>query len=83
MTATDTQDDTVVADIPKNRREVLRVSLGEFKGHQLCHLRVWVSSGGPLPTKNGFGIEPTLIRLLREALDRADEEAKRLGWLDA
>lgn len=78
----DANTDTIIATIPKNRREELRVTLGEFKGHQLLQLRAWISESG-LPTKNGFGLQAALIPALRQALQDAEAEAKRRGWVTA
>jgi hypothetical protein len=77
-------DDTVtIAEIEKNRRETLRVTLGTFKEHRLCQMRVWAGSNGEaVPTKSGFAIQTHLIADLRAALDRAEAKARELGWLD-
>jgi hypothetical protein len=72
--------DTIIATIPKNSREELRISLGEFKGHNLLHLRAWLSESDT-PTKNGFGIQAALIPKLRDALADAEAEATRRGWI--
>jgi len=37
-------NDQVLARIRKNAREELRVSVGDFRGHSLAHLRVYVPS---------------------------------------
>jgi len=72
--------DTIIAKIPKNSREELRVTLGEFKGHNLLHLRAWITES-ETPTKNGFGIQAALIPKLLEALQDAQAEGRRRGWL--
>lgn len=77
----DTAPDTLIATIPKNSREELRVSLSEFKGHNLLQLRAWVIESG-VPTKNGFGIQAALIPKLRKALHEAELKARELGWLE-
>jgi hypothetical protein len=79
---TDVPTDTIIAAIPKNSREESRVALGEFKGHNLLQLRAWISESGT-PTKNGFGLQAALIPKLREALQEAEAEAKRRGWITA
>lgn len=73
----------LVAEIPKNTREVIHVSLSEFKGHKLCHIRVWVKNSEdaePIPTKNGFGVRVARLSDLRKALDIAQERAAEFGW---
>ena len=75
--------DIEIANIDKNSRETLRVTLGTFKDYRLCHLRVWArGDDAPIPTKSGFGLQANLIRPLRDALERAEHEARVLGWLD-
>jgi hypothetical protein len=80
----DQAQDTIIASIPKNSREELRVTLGEFKGHRLCQLRAWALRDGAesIPTKNGFGIQAAVIPKLREALAEAETEARRRGWIE-
>jgi hypothetical protein len=78
----DATTDTIIATIPKNTREELRVSLSEFKGHKLCQLRAWITDGD-IPTKNGFGIQVTLIPSLIAALQDAEAEGQRRGWVPA
>ena len=68
--------DVIVAEIDKNTREKLRVSVGSYRGHQLCHVRVWCPSktGTELiPTKAGVSLRkailPELIAALQKAVD--------------
>ena len=74
-------DRTLVATLPKNMRENIQVSLGEFKGIQLCDVRVFadVAEGEPVATKKGLSVQPRLLPALIEALQQADAEARRLG----
>jgi hypothetical protein len=77
-------DNVVIAELPKNARETLRVTVGEFKGHRLIGLRVWApGDGGPIPTKQGFAIAPEKLDALIEALIRARRTAIARGWLSA
>jgi hypothetical protein len=75
-----TDTGTVIANIPKNSREELRISLDEYKGHKLLHLRAWVAESNT-PTKSGFGIQMALIPKLRVALADAEAKAREMGWL--
>ena len=68
--------DVIVAELDKNTREKLRVSIGSYRGHQLCHIRVWCpnKTGTELiPTKAGISIRqailPDLIGALQKVID--------------
>jgi hypothetical protein len=78
----DESDPGIVAEIPKNSRELLRVTLSEFKGHKLLHLRIWTKGEQTLPTKSGFAVQLGLIPEIRAALERAEQEARQIGWLE-
>jgi hypothetical protein len=67
--------DQVVATIPKNAREELRVALTEFHGYRLCAMRVYFKpeGGGDMrPGKNGLNVRieqiPDIIEALQQAL---------------
>ena len=55
-----------VCELPKNARETIRFKLGEFKGHKLIDMRVFVADGGkdPAPTRKGLAVRPVLWRNL-------------------
>ncbi len=75
---------TIIASIPKNRRETLQVDLTEYKGHNLLALRVWVPSSdgeGMKPTTKGVTLSVTLLPVILDALHKAQAEARRLGLL--
>lgn len=69
----------VIAEIPKNDREVVRVTLGEFNGHHLAHVRVWTMgrAGKLVPTRSGLAIKTHLLPDLIAALEAAWSEACR------
>jgi hypothetical protein len=68
---------TTVAILDKNRDEELRILLGTFRGHRLCHVRTFlkrmdgVERDTPLPTKKGVTFKteqlPELIAALQQA----------------
>jgi hypothetical protein len=63
----------IIAEFAKNSRETLRVVTGEYRGHQLAHIRSWVP--GPdgvtlIPTKAGISIRVDLLPQLIAALQR-------------
>lgn len=73
----------VVATIPKNSREHVRVGLGEFKGHQLFSVRVWVDKGdgAALPTQKGLTCAVALLPALIEAMQATLDHARKAGVL--
>jgi hypothetical protein len=73
-----------IARIAKNTREEIVLALGAFKAHRLLHVRVWArnEAGDAIPTKSGFAVQAGLIPALREALAKAEREARALGWLN-
>lgn len=68
---------TVLADIPKNARETIRVVRDQYQGHELVHIRVWFSEGdGELkPTKKGLAFRTDQLPQVIEALQKAQEAA--------
>ena len=75
----------LVAVVPKNQTQEIRIELGEFNGHDLVHIRVWVDrrdgEGGRLPTKAGVVCRVGLLPELIAALQSAEVEARRQGLL--
>jgi cation transport regulator ChaB len=72
----------IIADIPKNTREVLRVELDEFSGRQLISARTWYRDGDDLkPTAKGLSIDIKHLSALREAIAEAEAQAKAAGLL--
>jgi hypothetical protein len=70
----------VVRDIQKNGREVLRVSLHEYRGHQLISARIWFRNGEVLkPAPKGLSVDVRHLPALREALDEAERLARQEG----
>jgi hypothetical protein len=76
---------TVIATIPKNSREWVRVALDEYRGVNLIDVRVLVElnpeTGLPVPTKKGVSLKVEKLPTLIEALRDAEVEARRLGLL--
>ena len=70
------RSDIIIGEFAKNSRETLRVAVGEFKGHELIHIRDWVPKGDDgsdlIPTKSGVTLRrvllPQLIALLQKAV---------------
>jgi len=78
------EPDRLVADIRKNAREQIRVQLRTFKDQRTIDLRVFASNGGDMvATPKGVAIRPELIRLVIEALERAEAEAAKEHILES
>ncbi len=73
----------IIATIPKNAREHLRVGLGDFKGHQLFSVRVWADKGdgSSVPTPKGITCAVALLPATIEALQATLEHARKTGVL--
>ncbi len=76
---------TVIAVLPKNRRESLRIALDQYQGANLVDLRVVVelseSSGLATPTRKGVALRVEMLPALIEALGKAEAKARELGLL--
>lgn len=65
----------MIAAIPKNAREEIRVSVDDFQGHRLCNVRVWYRDGEELrPGKQGIALRLDLLPQLVTALQGAAKE---------
>jgi len=74
--------DVIIAEIEKNARDVLRVTLGQYRGYDIVGCRVWAQGDdGPVPTRAGFAIQPNKLDALIEALQMARAEGVAIGWL--
>lgn len=71
-------DEQVVAEFAKNSREVVRVYLHEYEGHDLVGVRVFYrAEGGELrPGKAGLNLRVALLPALLAAIERAAEMSK-------
>lgn len=60
----------------KNATEEVRVSLAEYKGHELMDLRVYYCppEGEPVPTKKGITMSIELYPELKEAIPKLGEQ---------
>lgn len=62
--ATTDRSERVLATIRKNNREEIRVTRGDFKGHDVVGIRVWFldrDSGEMRPGKEGFAFRAALL----------------------
>lgn len=69
-------DDRVVAEIPKNKRETLRVSLSNYNGQDLISIRVWFEAddGHMRPSSKGLSCRVKMLPDIIEALAKAAQE---------
>ena len=72
-----------VADIPKNSREVVRIELSTFNGHELLNVRVWFDAGAGewRPGKAGIALRVEKIPELQAAIEKAINAARSEGTL--
>lgn len=77
----------VIAVLPKNRREALRIALDHYRGTNLVDLRVVVelseASGLATPTRKGLAVRVEMLPDLIAALAQAEAKARELGLLEA
>ena len=70
----------VLASIRKNNREEIRVTRGEYKGHDVVNVRVWFQdrdSGEMLPGRDGVAFRAALVDDLVAALQSAKDDGVR------
>ena len=75
----------VISKVTKNAREVLFLSLSEFKGHRLIDLRVHVpgdQEGDWVPTRKGVSLAVGLYPEFKQALSQLEEALIDQGLLD-
>jgi Transcriptional Coactivator p15 (PC4) len=75
--------DKLVAEIPKNPRESIRVTLAEIYGKEILSIRVWFKAedGGWRPGKSGIAFRLDLLPAVAEALALAVTQARATGLL--
>jgi len=76
----------VIAVVPKNKLEEVRIALSQFKGADLLDVRVWEGDEGAdaskrHATKRGISIKIARIGELIAGLQAAEAEAIKLGRL--
>jgi hypothetical protein len=75
---------TEVGRVPKNSREIIVVSLSEYRGTDLVDLRIhsdYHTAGDYLPTGKGVSLRIERLPLLIEQLEQARAEAVRQGLI--
>lgn len=77
-TSTKEADQRVIAQWPKGPDDVVRVSLGKFRGRTILHLRVWYRAPDETlrPGRNGISLALAEHgRKIRRALRKAEKAA--------
>lgn len=74
----------MIAEIVKNRRETVRVSLSEYEGHDLANLRVWFRAecDQMRPGKAGLALRIDRVPALIEGLQALMIEAGKRGLVE-
>ncbi len=73
----------IVATVPKNKREILALSLSMFKGNLYVDLRAWLTTDdGPRATQKGVSINVERIPALIAGLHRVQAELDKAGPLE-
>jgi hypothetical protein len=75
---------TLIAVLPKNSREEVRITLGAYKGVERLDIRVFADIEGlglHIPTKKGVSVRLEQLPELIVALQKAEGEARRIGLL--
>jgi hypothetical protein len=77
-------DDTIIAEIAKNSREVIRVTLGTFNNRPIAGARVWfkAADGRWLPGKSGIAFKVELLPAVADAFAEAVATARASGALE-
>lgn len=70
----------VIATIPKNASEVVKVELTEFNGHDLVGVRVWTKDTDR-PTQKGVSFAVAMLPALVGAMVKAEVEARAAGLI--
>ncbi len=76
----------VISKVTKNAREVLFLSLSEFKGRRLLDIRVYVpgnDQGEFVPTRKGISLSVGLYPAFKKALAQVENTMIKQGLLDA
>lgn len=73
--------DQLIASIPKNAREEIRIALSEFNGHNLANLRICftVDDGTMKPGNKGLAFKLEKLPVVLQALNDLEAGARRLG----
>lgn len=68
----------IIGEYQKNSRDLIRISLGDFKGRPICDIRIHykAKSGEWLPTQKGITFATAFLPEILSALKAAEEQIK-------
>lgn len=73
----------IVAEFERNSREVLRVSLDQYRGRDTLDIRIWFRDGAELkPGRKGLTMSVVHLPALAEGLQLALARAKAEGLIE-
>ncbi len=73
----------VIAEWPRNAREVIRVALDKYNGRHTINARVWYRDDDTLkPGKSGMTLAVKHLPALADALGKALAQARELGLIE-
>jgi hypothetical protein len=74
----------VVAELPRNNREVIRVSLDQYRGREVADARAWWrdQQGEWKPGRSGLTLSVKHLPALANGLALALRRARALGFLE-
>lgn len=79
----DLESPIVVAEWERSAREVVRITLQDYRGTALVSLRVWFRDQGTLkPGRDGLNLSVKHLSNLADGLAMAVSRAKALGLID-
>jgi hypothetical protein len=75
----------IIRKVPKNAREVIFLSLSEFKGHRLIDIRIHVPGDREeewVPTRKGISLAVGIYPAFKQALAQLEKALLDQGLLD-
>ncbi|MBP2159544.1 MULTISPECIES: transcriptional coactivator p15/PC4 family protein [Asticcacaulis] len=73
----------MIGDVQKNSRELVRVSLTEFKGYKLVDVRIYAGADDDAkPTGKGISVKASTLPALIVLLQKAEAQARTMGLID-
>jgi hypothetical protein len=74
-------DDVLIATVPKNTREEIRISRCRYAGHDLANVRVWyrAEDGTMHPAKQGLAFRLGQLSAIIDGLEKLHSDARSKG----
>jgi len=74
-----TEEENILAVIPKNDTDRLQIAIKEYKGRKYLDMRAFFTTDGGenwIPTKKGITVYPDKLDVFKEAIEKAMDELK-------